>query len=248
MAPERFDGRSDRRSDVYGLGVTLYEMLTLRPAFDAAQQAALIHQVLQGAPTSPRHIDRRIPRDLETIVLKAMAKEPSARYASAHALGEDLRRFLENRTILARRSTSLERTGRWCRRNPAVAALLTSVVALLTFIAGYYSVSATRYRHQFERARAAELDGREKLFTSYLAQARASRFSRRPGQRFAALRALDRGGEDPSHARAARRSHRLPGAARPGRDSPVVPGVSTASSWRLTRPWSGTLASTGTAS
>ena len=119
-----------------------------------------------------------------------MAKEPSARYASAHALGEDLRRFLENRTILARRSTSLERTGRWCRRNPAVAALLTSVVALLTFIAGYYSVSATRYRHQFERARAAEIDGREKLFTSYVAQARASRFSRRPGQRFAALRAL----------------------------------------------------------
>ena len=190
MAPERFDGRSDRRSDVYGLGITLYELLTLRPAFHAAQQAALIHQVLHGAPTTPRHIDRRIPRDLETIVLKAMAKEPSARYASAHALGEDLRRFLENRTILARRSTSLERTSRWCRRNPAVAALLTSVVALLAFIAGYYSVSATRYRHQFERARAAEIDGREKLFNSYVAQARASRFSRRPGQRFAALRAL----------------------------------------------------------
>jgi eukaryotic-like serine/threonine-protein kinase len=190
MAPERFDGRSDRRSDVYGLGITLYELLTLQPAFDGAQQAALIHQVLRGAPTSPRHIDRRIPRDLETIVLKAMAKEPSARYASAHALGDDLRRFLENRTILARRSTSLERTGRWCRRNPAVAALLTSVVALLAFIAAHYSVSATRYRHQFERAIAAEIDGREKLFTSYAAQARASRFSRRPGQRFAALRAL----------------------------------------------------------
>jgi eukaryotic-like serine/threonine-protein kinase len=190
MAPERFDGRSDRRSDVYGLGVTLYELLTLRPAFDATQQAALIHQVLHGAPTSPREIDRRIPRDLETIVLKAMAKEPAARYASAHAIGEDLRRYLENRTILARRSTSLERTGRWCRRNPAVAALLTSVVALLTFIAGHYSVSATRYKHQFERARTAEIDGRERLFVSYLAQARASRFSHRPGQRFAALRAL----------------------------------------------------------
>jgi serine/threonine protein kinase/Tfp pilus assembly protein PilF len=190
MATERFDGRTDRRSDVFGLGITLYELLTLQPAFDAAQQAALIHQVLHGAPKSPRHVDRRIPRDLETIVLKAMAKEPSARYASAHALSEDLRRFLENRTILARRSTSLERTGRWCRRNPAVAALLTSVVALLAFIAGYYSVSATRYRHQFERALTAEIDGREKLFTSYVAQARASRFSRRPGQRFAALRAL----------------------------------------------------------
>jgi eukaryotic-like serine/threonine-protein kinase len=190
MAPERFDGRSDRRSDVYGLGITLYELLTLQPAFDSAQQAALIHQVLQGAPKSPRDVDRRIPRDLETIVLKAMSKDPTARYASAHALGEDLRRFLENRTILARRSTSLERTGRWCRRNPAVAALLTSVAALLAFIASYYSVSATRYRHQFERAQAAEIDGREKLFTSYIAQAKASRYSRRPGQRFATLRAL----------------------------------------------------------
>jgi serine/threonine protein kinase/WD40 repeat protein/Tfp pilus assembly protein PilF len=190
MAPERFDGRSDRRSDVYGLGITLYELLTLRPAFEVAQQAVLIRQILHGAPTSPRHIDRRIPRDLDTIVLKAMSKEPAARYASAHALGEDLRRFLENRTILARRSTSLERTSRWCRRNPIVAALLVSVVALLTFIAGYYSVSATQYRHQFERARAAEIDSREKLFTSYVAQARASRFSRRPGQRFGALRAL----------------------------------------------------------
>jgi eukaryotic-like serine/threonine-protein kinase len=190
MAPERFDGRSDRRSDVYGLGITLYELLALRPAFDAGQQSALIHQILHGTPTSPRHVDRRIPRDLETIVLKAMAKDPSARYASAHALGEDLRRFLENRTILARRSTSLERTSRWCRRNPAVAALLTSVMVLLAFIAVYYSISATRYRHQFERAHAAEVDGREKLFTSYVAQARASRFGRRPGQRFAALRAL----------------------------------------------------------
>ena len=190
MAPERFDGRSDRRSDVYGLGVTLYEMLTLQPAFSAPQQAALIHQVLHGAAKPARQVDRRIPRDLETIVAKAMSRDPSSRYASAHALGEDLRRFLENRTILARRSGALERTGRWCRRNPAVAVLLTSVVALSTFIAGYYSVSATRYRHQFERALAAELDGREKLFTSYGAQARASRFARRPGQRFAALRAL----------------------------------------------------------
>ncbi len=190
MAPERFDGRSDRRGDVYGLGITLYELLTLRPAFDAGQQSALIHQILHGTPTSPRHVDRRIPRDLETIVLKAMAKEPSARYASAHALGEDLRRFLENRTILARRSTSLERTSRWCRRNPIVAALLTSIVALLAFIAAHYRVSATRYRQQFERAHAAEVDSREKLFISYVAQARASRFGRRPGQRFAALRAL----------------------------------------------------------
>ncbi len=143
-------------------------------------------------PERPRHPGplSRPRRAGATVVLKAMAKEPSARYASAQALGDNLRRFLENRTILARRSISLERTSRWCRRNPVVAAMLTSVVALLTFIAGHYSVTATRYRHLFERADAAEIDGREKLFTSYVAQARASRFGRRPDQRFAALRAL----------------------------------------------------------
>ena len=127
MAPERFDGRSDRRGDVYSLGVTLYELLTLRPAFAAADQARLVREVMESSPPPPRTIDRRVPRDLETIVLKAMAKEPSARYATAGALAEDLRRFLEDRTILARRSTAIERSWRWCRRNPAVAALLTSV-------------------------------------------------------------------------------------------------------------------------
>ena len=247
MAPERFDGRSDRRSDVYGLGITLYELLTLRPAFDAAQQAALIHQVLHGAPTSPRKIDRRIPRDLETIVLKAMAKEPSARYASAHAL--------------AKISGVSSRTGRSSRggaprwSGPVAGAAATrpsrrcstSVVALLAFIAGYYSVSATRYRHQFERARAAEIDGREKLFTSYVAQARASRFSRRPGQRFAALRALTE----------AAKIHRTPELrdeaiaawrSRTWTRSIARPRLSTASFSSSTRRWSGMLASTGTAS
>ena len=74
MAPERFDGHSDRRGDVYSLGVTLYELLTLRPAFTATDQARLIREVLHSAPPPPREVDRRIPRDLETIVLKAMAQ------------------------------------------------------------------------------------------------------------------------------------------------------------------------------
>jgi serine/threonine protein kinase/WD40 repeat protein/Tfp pilus assembly protein PilF len=190
MAPERFDGWSDRRSDVYGLGVTLYEMLTLRPAFDAADQARLIQQVLHHAPTPPRRADRTIPRDLETIVLKAMAREPAERYPSAHALADDLRLFLADRTIRARRSGPAERTWRWCRRNPVVAGLLTSVGVLLACIAVQASIAASRYKSQFNEVLSAQQDGREKLFASYLAQARASRFSRRPGQRFAGLRAL----------------------------------------------------------
>ncbi len=111
MAPERFDGRSDRRSDIYGLGVTLYELLTLRPAFDGVNQPRLMRQILGGAAARPHALDRRIPRDLETICLKAMAREPAERYASAAALADDLRRFLADRTILARRSSPKSASG-----------------------------------------------------------------------------------------------------------------------------------------
>ena len=119
MAPERFNGRADARSDVYALGVTLYEMLTLRPAFAESDRLKLIERISNGAVPKPRSIDPRIPSDMETIVLKAMASEPGERYASAEALAEDLERFLADRTILARRSSTRERAWRWCRRNPA---------------------------------------------------------------------------------------------------------------------------------
>src|SRR5262249_40520279 len=131
MAPERFDGWSDRRSDVYGLGVTLYELLTLRPAFEAADQPRLIRQILAGTPAAPHQVDRRVPRDLATLCLTAMARSRADRYASAAAVAEDLRRFLADRTILARRSSGRERLWRWCRRNRAVAALVSAVAALL---------------------------------------------------------------------------------------------------------------------
>src|SRR5262249_32943707 len=104
MAPERFRGESDPRSDVYGLGVTLYELLTLRPPFDGGDRCRLVDRILPDAPPSPRSLDPHISRDLEPIVLKAMANEPAGRYASARALAEDLGRFLDDRTILARRS------------------------------------------------------------------------------------------------------------------------------------------------
>src|SRR6185503_19745110 len=111
MAAERFKGWSDPRSDVYSLGVTLYEMLTLRPAFPVPR---------------PRKARSAIPRDLETIVLRATEKEPGHRYPSAAALAADLRCFLSDRPISARRSTAFERSWRWCRRNKALAALVFS--------------------------------------------------------------------------------------------------------------------------
>ena len=121
MPPERFDGWSDHRSDVYSLGATLYELLTLHPLFGATPQSELIEKVLHDSPEAPRKLDPKIPRDLETIVLKAIAKEPGDRYATAQALGEDLERFLEDRPIRARRSTTVEQCWRWCRRNPWLA-------------------------------------------------------------------------------------------------------------------------------
>ena len=116
MPPERFDGRSDARGDVYALGATLYELLTLRPVFEEPDRTRLIERALSVEPVPPRQLDRRVPRDLETIVLKAMAKEPVLRYATAGQMAEDLRRFLEGETITARRAGTWERSARWARR------------------------------------------------------------------------------------------------------------------------------------
>jgi WD40 repeat protein/serine/threonine protein kinase len=142
MAPERFRGRADPVGDVYSLGLTLYELLTLRPAFDAVDRVALMEQVRHQAPVRPRRLDRRVPRDLETIVLKAIAKEPAARYPTAQALADDLRRFLDDKPIRARRASVAEHAWRWCRRNPALAALTAAVAVLLAgVVVGCLAVS-----------------------------------------------------------------------------------------------------------
>jgi WD40 repeat protein/serine/threonine protein kinase len=133
LAPERLDGKGDGRSDVYSLGLTLYELLTLRPAFSDSDRERLLQRILHDDPPRPKALAPDVPRDLETIVLKAIEKDPDHRYASAAELAEDLRRFLEDRPIRARRVGSVERFGRWCRRNPALAATGTvAALALLT--------------------------------------------------------------------------------------------------------------------
>ncbi len=109
MAPERFSGTGDARSDVYSLGLTLYELLTLRPAFETSDRLRLIEEIKSKDAERLRSIDGRIPRDLETIVRKAIDKDPARRYSSAEAMAEDLRRFLDNETIRARQSSSVER-------------------------------------------------------------------------------------------------------------------------------------------
>ena len=135
MAPERFRGEGDARADVYALGLTLYELLTLRPGFDSSDRLKLIEQIKTEEPPRPRSVDARIPRDLETIVLKAIEKDPKARYQSAEAMGEDLGRFLADEPIRARQVSAAERYWRWARRNPAIAVLggvLTGVLVLAT--------------------------------------------------------------------------------------------------------------------
>jgi WD40 repeat protein/tetratricopeptide (TPR) repeat protein len=159
MAPERFQGLCDVRTDVYALGLTLYEMLLLKPAFEASDRYRLIEQILQQEPARPRSVDGQIPRDLETVVLKAIDKEPRRRYQTADELAEDLRRFLADEPIQARRVTLPERLARWCQRNPAVAGLVASVaVALLagmavaTFFALRANANAARAQAKEEEA------------------------------------------------------------------------------------------------
>jgi WD40 repeat protein len=142
MAPERFSGWSDPRSDVYALGATLYELTTLVPPFCESDRLKLIQQVLHDEPLPPRKLDRRVPRDLETIVLKALAKEPGQRYTTAEQMAEDLRRFAADRPILARRFSAAERTWRWCKRNPLLAAAVGTVAAALVAVAAISMIYA----------------------------------------------------------------------------------------------------------
>ena len=148
MAPERLGGAEDARSDVYSLGVTLYEALTLRPAFDSTDKARLIHDLATHEPPPPRCIDRGIPLDLETIILRAIAKDPRDRYPAAIDLADDLRRFLGNEPVKARRASLAERLWRWSQRNPTVALLSGAVVVLLAALAVGGLLSARSLRKQ----------------------------------------------------------------------------------------------------
>ena len=144
MAPERLRGEADARSDIYSLGLTLYEMLALRPAFEASDASSLIRKIAEEPPVRLAVVAAGIPRDLETIVMKAVACESAHRYQSAGELAEDLRRFLEDRPILARRVSPVEHLWRWCRRNRAVAGLAATALALLVLVAVVASIGYVR--------------------------------------------------------------------------------------------------------
>jgi serine/threonine protein kinase len=149
MPPEQARGEGhhvDRRADVYSVGVILYELLTGELPFRGTTRM-LLHQVMHEEAPSPRKLNNSIPRDLETITLKCLEKEPDKRYGTCAALGEDLQAWLDHKPIKARPTTWMERSWRWCKRKPAVAALSAGMLLVLlgaTVISTVFAVAATR--------------------------------------------------------------------------------------------------------
>jgi serine/threonine protein kinase len=134
-SPEQAQARPglvDQRTDVYSLGATLYELLTLRPIFEGRDRNELLRQIADDEPGPPRALAPSVPRELETVVLKALRKEPAERYATARELADDLQRFLDNRPILARRPTVVERLRKLARRHPSLVGAAVVVLALLS--------------------------------------------------------------------------------------------------------------------
>jgi WD40 repeat protein/serine/threonine protein kinase len=143
-APRR--GIVDHRTDVYSLGATLYELVTLRPAHDAHGRADLSHQMDSDEPVPPRHWNAGIPRDLETIVFKALARDVEQRYGSARDLAEDLRRFLDRRPIHARRPSLWKRAEKWGRRHKTLIASGTVLLAVVAIALAIVRVQARTNR------------------------------------------------------------------------------------------------------
>ena len=194
MSPEQLDGKADVRSDLYGLGLTLYELLTLRPAFEETERQRLFRQISSGTFPAPQAINPSVPRDIETIILKATALEPERRYQSALEMADDLRAALEDRPIQARRASAFERLVRWSRRNPTTASLSSVVVTLLILVAvltgrsykNLEEASETTHkaylaeaaqRRQAESAVATSLEALERLYRKFASERTPAHFS-----------------------------------------------------------------------
>ncbi len=169
MSPEQAGGvvkQFGPECDVYGIGAILYEMLVGRPPHYGSDAMQTILQVLTADPVAPRSLQPRVPRDLETICLKCLAKQPKRRYSTAAALAEDLDRMLTGRPILARPATRRERTFKWARRHPATSALITT--GLISIVAAILGTTFHVSRLQRELNRSARLFSQSQDWGSWL--------------------------------------------------------------------------------
>jgi serine/threonine protein kinase/WD40 repeat protein len=257
LAPERLNGRGDARSDLYGLGLTLFELCTLQPAFPDVDRVLLMRRIAEEEPPPPRTLNPGIPRDLETLILKAIDRQPGRRYPSARALADDLRLFLADRPVLARRTTTTERAWRWCRRNPMMASLGGSLALLATIVfigAVWFGFSwrqqaelladqTERARQNATLARRSETDALRHLYQFSRTQAEAARTSGRRGQRAEGLKSigeamtllprLDSSGSELAQARLQLRNDAIACMARVD--------VKPHRSWTIEEPWTPTL-------
>jgi serine/threonine protein kinase/Tfp pilus assembly protein PilF len=161
MSPEQAAGRAaaiDERTDVYSLGIALYELLTLRDAFEGSDRQELLRRIDTEEPLPPRRINPAIPIDLETIILKAISKSRETRYATAKEFADDLRRFLEGKPTLARRPTLPERLAKWGRRHKAIvrSTAVLAMVALIGFAVSTFLVTRALKQSEENRRQAVQ--------------------------------------------------------------------------------------------
>jgi eukaryotic-like serine/threonine-protein kinase len=195
LAPEvaeRGAGAATIASDVYGLGTILYELLAGGPPFTACALPALVRDVIERPPVEPSKRMPGVPRDLDIICVRCLAKSPGQRFPSAAALARDLRCWLAGRLIESRTATAFERTTAWARRNPSTA--LAGAFAALTLLtaATVLQQQNTHLRKALGRATSAERGAREQLHVSLVNEARLLRRNARAGERAAALATLER--------------------------------------------------------
>jgi len=165
MSPEQASGQRvvlDHRTDVYSLGATLYELATMEPMFDGQTQQELLHQILNDEPRAPRSVDAKVPVELETIILKAVSKNPIDRYRTAREFADDLQRYLDDKPIQAKRPGLIDRIRKWARRHPSFVGAATLVLLLGTIGLGISTALVTQSLER-EKKRAEEAEQRFRL-------------------------------------------------------------------------------------